>query len=132
MENNNWTNLNNNKIKPKEFFSELTIEFPDLKTEIENQDYKMVHFRMEFFSDYNILQIKTKNITELKRCFDFQETRIEKLNSDLINALNVSYCESLLLGECAKEMTEIIKLMPPKLKKIYVEYEEYYNGLRKS
>lgn len=131
MESDNWKNLNNYEIKPNEYFSELIMEFPALKTEIESQDSEMVHFRMEFFSDYNIQQIKTKNITELKRCFDFQEIRIEKLNSDLINALNVSYCESLLLGECAKEMTEIMKLMPPKLKKNYVEYEKYYNELTK-
>ena len=129
MESENWTNLDNNKMKPNEYFSELIMEFPTLKTEIENEDSEMVHFRMEIFSDYNIEQIKTKNHLELKRCFEFQESRIEKLNSDLINALNVSYCESLLLGECASEMSEVRKLMTPKLKKVYEEYEEYYEKL---
>tara|TARA_B100001059_G_C17613126_1_gene465615 strand:+ start:113 stop:511 length:399 start_codon:yes stop_codon:yes gene_type:complete len=132
MKSKNWTNLDTNKMKPNEYFSELIMEFPTLKTEIESEDSEMVHFRMEIFSDYNIEQIKTKNYAELKRCFEFQESRIEKLNSDLINALNVSYCESLLLGESASEMTEIRKLMLPKLKGVYVEYEKYYAELIKN
>ncbi|QXP59008.1 hypothetical protein [Olleya sp. HaHaR_3_96] len=132
MKSKNWTNLDNNKMKPNEYFLELITEFPTLKTGIESWDSEMVHFRMEMFSDYNIEQIKEKNHTELKRCFEFQESRIEKLNSDLINALNVSYCESLLLGKCASEMTEIKKIMTPKLKIVYVEYEKYYEELTKN
>jgi hypothetical protein len=132
MKSENWTNLDNNKMKPNEYFSELISEFPTLKIGIENWDSEMVHFRMEMFSDYNIEQIKEKNHTELKRCFEFQESRIEKLNSDMINALNVSYCESLLIGECANEMTEIKELMTPKLKRVYAEYEKYYTELTKT
>ena len=131
MESENWTNLDNNKMKPNEYFSELMMEFPALKTRIESWDSEMVHFRMEMFSDYNIEQIKTKNHSELKRCFEFQESRIEKLNSDLTNALNVSYCESLMLGECASQMSEIRELMTPRLKEVYQEYEKYYSELTK-
>ena len=80
----------------------MTKEFPNLKTAIDLEDSDNYHFRMEIFSDYTIEQIQSKNYKELKRCFDFQESRIEKLNSNLYNALNVSYCESLLLGKCAK------------------------------
>ncbi|MBI9058507.1 MAG: hypothetical protein JEZ01_12155 [Labilibaculum sp.] len=129
MENENKNSLNNGKMNPSEYFIELTKEFPILKTEIDLEDSDNYHFRMEIFSNYNIEQIKAKNYKELKRCFDFQESRIEKLNSSLYNALNVSYCESLLLGKCANEMTEMFKLMPQKLKKVYMEYEEYYTTL---
>jgi hypothetical protein len=131
MKSENWTNSDDGKINPNEYYSEMITEFPTLKNEIEDEEPEMVHFRMEIFSSYNIEQIKTKNHSELKRCFEFQESRIEKLNSELINALNVSYCESLLLGECASEMTEIRKLMTPKLEKVYSEYEEYYEKLAK-
>ena len=132
MESKNWTNLDHNKMKPNEYFLELITEFPTLKSGIESWGSEMVHSRMEEFSDYNIKQIKAKDYSELKRCFEFQESRIEKLDSDLINALNVSYCESLLLGKCAIEMTEIKKLLTPKLKKVYVEYEKYYAELSKT
>tara|TARA_R110001583_G_scaffold51463_1_gene160658 strand:- start:176 stop:577 length:402 start_codon:yes stop_codon:yes gene_type:complete len=129
MKSENWTNFDDGKMNPNEYYSELITEFPTLKNEIESEEPEMVHFRMEIFSDYNIEQIKTKNHSELKRCFEFQESRIDKLNSELINTLNVSYCESLLLGECASEMTEIRKLMTPKLAEFYTKYEKYYAKL---
>jgi hypothetical protein len=129
MKSENWTNSDEGKMNPNEYYSELIMEFPTLKNEIESEEPEMVHFRMEIFSDYNIEQIKTKNHSELKRCFEFQESRIDKLNSELINALNVSYCESLLLGEYASEMTVIRKLMTPKLAEFYAEYEKYYTKL---
>ena len=132
MKSENWTDLDDGKMNPNEYYSELITEFPILKNEIESEEPEMVHFRMEIFSDYNIEQIKTKNQSELKRCFEFQESRIEKLNSELINALNVSYCESLLLGECANEMTEVKEFMTPKLKEVYAEYEKYYAKLIKN
>jgi hypothetical protein len=118
-------------MNSEEYFSKLIAEFPILKAEIENEDSEMIHTRMEIFSDYNIEQIKVHNISELKRCFDFQESCIEKLSLELINALNVSYCESLLLGKYSSEMNEIIKLMKPKLKETYTEYEKYYLKLTK-
>jgi len=129
MKSENWTNSDGGKMNPNEYYSDMITEFPILKNEIENEEPEMIHFRMERFSDYNIEQIKTKNHSELKRCFEFQESRIDKLNSELINALNVSYCESLLLGECGSEMTEIRKLMTPKLAEFYDEYEKYYTKL---
>ncbi len=132
MKSENWTDLDDGKINPNEYYSEMITEFPILKNEIESEESEMVHSRMEIFSDYSIEQIKTKKYSELKRCFEFQESRIEKLSSELINALNVSYCESLLLGDCANEMTEIKKLMTPKLKRVYAEYEKYYAELTKA
>lgn len=129
MESEKCIDLDDGKMNPNEYYSELITEFPILKNEIESEDPEMIHFRMEIFSDYNIEQIKTKNHSELLRCFEFQESRIEKMNSELINALNVSYCESLLLGECASEMTEIRKLMTLRLEKLYTEYEKYYAKL---
>ncbi len=132
MKSENWTNSDDGKMNPNEYYSEMITEFPILKNEIEDEEPEMVHFRMERFSDYNIEHIKTKNHSELKRCFEFQEPRIDKLNSELINALNVSYCESLLLGECASEMTKIRKLMTPKLAKLYDEYEKYFTKLNET
>jgi len=52
--------LGNEKMNLNEYFSELVIEFPVVKTEIESEDPEMVHSRMEIFSNYNIEQIKTK------------------------------------------------------------------------
>jgi len=50
----------------------------------------------------------------------------------LIHALSVSYCASLLLGKSEGEMNEIKKIMTPKLKRGYVDYEKYYEELKKN
>lgn len=111
------------------YFNDLVIQFPLLKSKIMEDDAEMVHFRMERFADYTIEQIKKGDITELNKCFSFQETNIDLMPSDLRNALVVSYCEALLLGECADKMKSLINLMPPKLKDIYIDYEKWYNDL---
>jgi len=111
------------------YFDDLVIQFPILKSIIMEEDAEMVHFRMERFADYTIEQIKNGNNSELKKCFAFQETNIDLMTSDLRNALVVSYCEALLLGECADKMKSLTNLMPPKLKGIYIDYEKWYNDL---
>ena len=111
------------------YFNDLVIEFPYLKPIIIEEDSDMIHIRMERFADYTIDQIKNENITELKKCFSFQETKVDLMTSDLRNALVVSYCEALLLGEYADKMKSLTDLMPPKLKDIYLDYEKWYNDL---
>jgi hypothetical protein len=115
------------------YFNDLIILFPLLKPMVMEEDPEMLHCHMERFADYTIEQIEKDNVVELKKCFDFQETNIGSMSSDLQNALVVSYCEPLLLGECAHKMESTTNLMPPKLKGIYIDYERWYNELaRKS
>ena len=121
--------LNTDKIQTTEYFKKLVKEFPTLKEGIENNFSELIHFQMETFSDYTLLQIKNKNTYELKRCFEFQEIHIDLLKPELLNALTVSYCESLLLSGYSQEMPGIVNLMPPKLKKLYNDYQSYYENL---
>ncbi len=118
-------------MNEKIFFDQLIVEFPKIKTYIESEDPDLVHLKMEIFADYTIEQIQKENISELKKCFAFQENRIDLMNSVLKNALIVSFCESMLLGKCSNKMEEVKMYMPNKLKLEYLEYEKYYNNLRK-
>jgi hypothetical protein len=111
------------------YFDELIIAFPSLKSEIQKENAEMIHWRMEIFANYTKEQIKRDNKIEVKKCFNFQESKIDLMASDLINALTVSYCESLLLGGCGDRMKDLIYLMPSKLKFIYIDYEKWYNEL---
>lgn len=115
-----------------QYFECLVQEFPKIKKEVEDEDSDMIHMKMEIFAEYTIQQIKSKNTKELVRCFEFQESRIDLMNSLLENALNVSYCESMLLGEVSNQMDQIIEIMPIKLKEKYLAYENYYFNLLKS
>lgn len=133
MKSEHWIDVNDGKMGADEYFELLVNDFPIIKNEIEEEDADMIHMRMERFADYTIEQIKSDNYKELKRCFAFQESKIDLINSDLENALIVSYCESMMfLGEIADQMDKIMDLMPIKLKKKYKEYEAYYNTLIKS
>ena len=119
-------------MSPDKYFELLVIDFPQIKNEIEEEDSDMIHMRMERFAEYTIEQIKSRKYEEVKRCFNFQESKIDLINSDLENALLVSYCESMLLGSVANQMDKIIGLMPSKLKTKYMDYETYYYSLSKS
>jgi hypothetical protein len=123
--------MNESKMNGEEFFNDLILAFPTLKDKIlEGASYEN-HSRMETFARYTMEQIKLRNWDELKKCFEFQESRIELIDSELINALTVSYCESLLLGELSQQMNDIVPRMGTKLQKHYKEYEDYYNDLVK-
>lgn len=111
------------------YFELMITEFPSIRQNILEEEAEHIHFRMERFADYTIEQIKSKNETEIIRCFNFQESKIDLMTAELINALTVSYCESMLLGKCAEQMTQTKNLMPIKLKKIYLDYEKWYEEL---
>lgn len=117
------------QIERDTFFNELIVSFPMLESKIKEEDSDLIHMRMERFSDYTIEQIEKQNIEELIKCFDFQESRIELLSTELLNALTVSYCESLMLGKCSSKMKDIKIFMPPKLKTVYLNYEKRYNEI---
>jgi hypothetical protein len=69
------------------YFNDLIILFPLLKPMVMEEDPEMLHCHMERFADYTIEQIEKDNVVELKKCFDFQETNIGSMSSDLQNAL---------------------------------------------
>lgn len=117
------------KISPDRYFKELIATFPMLKQQIESEDSEMIHTRMEVFSDYVLKQIGENNINELKNCLEFQENKIDIVSEKLINAMNVSFCESLLLGKHSDKMESVIILMGTRLKKMYLDYEIYYHKI---
>lgn len=129
MKNENWIDINDGKISGFEFFQLVLAEFPQLECEINEWEQTYIHMKMEIFAEYTIKQIESNNILELTKCFNFIESKIDELNLDIENALNVSYCESLLLGDAADEMYRIINLMPTKLKTIYLDYKQHYLNL---
>lgn len=118
-------------MTPDKFYDELINEFPTLKEKIETWDSNSIHFKMEEFAVYTKNQLLTDNLPELERCFRFQEKRIELADDNLINCMNVSYCESLLLSGLGTRVEQAVRLMGPKLLKLYKDYENYYNGLVK-
>jgi hypothetical protein len=131
MKGNDLIKVSDGEMNADEYFRDLTAEFSNLKDKLNEWDSDMIFFKMEMFAEYSIDQIKSGNKEELNKCLDFQESKIDYVDSLLLNAMTVSYCEALLLGECGQQMDQVVDLMGPKLKKLYMDYETYYNNLGK-
>lgn len=131
MKNENSSDANEGKLTPREYYEELGRIFPDLKVKIDNWGEDMNHFKMEEFGEYTQDQIRRNNVSELRKCFEFQNSKIETANDDLLNCMTVSYCEALLLGELRREVEEVVSLMGDHLRRMYKDYEYYYNELGK-
>ncbi len=113
------------------FFLKLIKEFPALEKEVCEEDPAMVHRRMEIFAAYTVQQIKDNQVQELAKCFRFQESAVDQMDADLKNALYVSYCETLLLGEVSGKMDLVLPFMGDKLRAVYLDYEKHYRKMVK-
>jgi hypothetical protein len=127
----NWIDADKDKMHGKEFFTDMEKEFPEFAEELNWYEDDLIHPKMEVFSRYTKQQIKDGNDKELIRCFNFLEERLEKIDSELENAIYVSYCETLLLENKEDTMKQKRKLMFKKLKWYYDDYEKYYMELLK-
>jgi hypothetical protein len=112
-----------------QFYNELFNEFPTLQEELETWDSNSTHLKMEVFAVYTKDRILANDLSEVERCFRFQERRIELADDNLINCMTVSYCESLLLGGLGTKIDKATSLMGPRFLKLYKDYENYYNQL---
>ena len=124
-----WIDVDKDKMNGSQFFKELVEVFPELEEDINWYDEDLIHLRLEEFSRYTNKQISSGNEKQLIRCFDFIEKRLSRINLDLENAINVSFCETLLTENSDEVMAGITKLMYPKLKWYYDEYKKYYEDL---
>ncbi len=127
----NWIDVDKDKMHGKEYFEAMEKEFPELLEELNWYEDDSCHPKMEVFSRYTNQQIESGNDKELIRCFYFQEQRLGKIDSELENAIYVSYCETLLLENEEKVIKEKRELMFKKLKWYYDDYEKYYLELLK-
>jgi hypothetical protein len=117
-------------ITPEAYFEAMIIAFPKLKKALEREDEKgLNHLKMEHFSRYTNEQIRKYDNKEFMRCLAFQEAMIDVMPPEIENALLVSYCESLLLGQYVVQMKKKVKNMPPKFKEKYEFYADWYYNL---
>ena len=91
----NWINPEEDKIDVEHYFDILGASFPSILTELDSWGNDLLHMKMEVFAAYTLHQIQAKNTLEVYKCLAFQEKHIPIINSDLKNAIEVSYCETL-------------------------------------
>ena len=128
MKNENWIDINHDRMSGETFFMLLTTEFPETQKDILEEGGN-IHSQMEIFAEYTIATIRKDNKIEMARCFDFIESKINLLHTDLEEAIKVSYCESLILGEIRNLIPVIAKRMPTKLQAMFKEYQDSYRSI---
>ncbi|MCO6358805.1 DUF7674 family protein [Roseivirga pacifica] len=128
MKSENWIDINHDRMSGETFFILLTTEFPETREEILEEDGN-IHSQMEVFAEYTTARIKKGSKVEMTRCFAFIESKIDLLHTDLEEAIKVSYCESLILGEIGDLIPVIAKRMPKKLQAMFEEYQDSYRGI---
>ena len=109
------------------FFSKILNEFPNLEEEFKEAEENEIHYKMERIAEYINKCIKERNEAEVFLCFDIIERFLKQgVEPKFENALNVSFCESILLLNNEQDKSWAIILMKAKLKTIYSDYQEHY------
>ncbi len=70
--------------------------FPETKDEVLDQDYLgLIHLQMARFANYANECFETKRFDEINKIFDFIEATVNKVDTEVENALYVSFLEYL-------------------------------------
>ena len=92
-----------NLINKKEFHDLLLKEFPVLKRDIEDNSVKyLTHVEIAYLRQLLETAVRENNIKEIKRIINFINSLIKgknKLHPEVLNAIEISFVEDLLLGD---------------------------------
>jgi len=114
------------------FFTKILNEFPNLEEEFKEAEEYEIHYKMERIAEYINECIKERKEAEVFLCFDIIERFLKQgVKPKFENALNVSFCESILLLNNEQDKSWAIILMKAKLKTLYSDYQEHYEKIFK-
>ncbi|MDF1782142.1 MAG: hypothetical protein P1U67_12680 [Alcanivoracaceae bacterium] len=111
-------------ISGKEALNEILIIFPQLSEEIEEDD-GLLHLQIGTFSHLAQSFIDSENSSEFSKVCSLFVKLFPGADSDLENALNVSFLEHLgfIDGKCNRSWA--YDAMPREMRKAWDEMEEY-------
>lgn len=108
------------EITTDEFLDLLTQQFPAIKEEVLDEDWNgLIHLQVACFYRYANQCIISGRLYEVRRCFDFFEKTIEKVESRTENALYVSFLEHLDMAGVERNKAESRNLLNTKYLKIW-------------
>ncbi len=113
------------EISQEEFLRHLIEQFPDIKSEVEDEDYQgLIYLQIGCLTRYTNTCVVAGRIDEVRRILDFFHQTVDRVDSTTENALYVSFLEHLELDANTKNAQEAKKLLKPK-------YLDIYKQLRK-
>lgn len=105
------------------FIKELMKNFPEIATEILDEDYKgLFTLQIGCFKRFTQNAIDKNDFVVLKRCFEFVTVNFSRVEHKIENALLISYLNKLNF----QGHSEAEKLLPGVFKKMLDEINLYY------
>jgi hypothetical protein len=104
-----------------QFLAELAAEFPDVVAQIRSDESGLLHCEVAAFRRATERAMDTGQLWAAEQHFRFVERVLQHADSDLRNALEVSYLEDLAFGELTAERYRAVsERMPPSLRTILI------------
>ncbi len=107
------------------FIKDVKEAFPELTNEI-NSEHGLLHLEMHAFHNFVQNKIMENDEESVKKAFQIIEKHFLNGNSDLVNAICVSFLEHLDLGLAKGEPSWAYKFLPKNLNKPYEELRKYH------
>lgn len=107
------------------FLKEVKEAFPELRATLNDQD-GLLHLEMHAFHEFVQDQIEKENRENVSLAFQIIERHFENGNSDLVNAIGVSFLEHLDLGLTKGNQSWEFELLPKSLRQPYDELRKYH------
>jgi hypothetical protein len=110
-----------------DFLLQLKAQFPDAYSQIDEYESGLLHCEMGAFRRWVEGELSKGGEWNCEKAFKFVEECLKVANSDLENAIEVSFIEDLALGEHELKYKKIIKERAPALiKEKMIEAHEYW------
>jgi hypothetical protein len=110
-----------------EFLARLVAEFPEAAGGIRNDEAGLLHCEVAAFRRATELAMDSGRLWEAERHFRLVEELLAVADSELSNALEVSYLEDLALGECTPARHRAIQeRMPKALRQVLIMHHEQW------
>ena len=118
------------KMTAGQFVLSLLREFPALREELDDESVKgLLHMEMGCFFRLTQQAIDDEDEATVKKCFQFADSVFHDADSDLTNALYVSYLEHLNFKDGRKRRQWAYSKLPAKLQAGFREINEYMDDV---
>ncbi len=111
------------------FAGDLAIHFPDVAASIDEADYGVLHLEVGEFKLATRKAIQGRDWPTVRAHFEFVDSLLEKADTELHDAIGVSYLGSLFYNEISLNFAKARSLLPKRLAVALEIIERHYEDL---
>jgi hypothetical protein len=104
----------------------LSVEFPEVASELDAEDRALLHIEMAAVARSTSQAIEAGDAAEVTRHLSVMEKVLTSAASDVENAVYVSYIENVFLWDQRPAFVAVRERLPPRLARGLFELEEHF------